>query len=29
MVKKSLEYLRDDTKLDPLQHLFEIRPWGT
>jgi hypothetical protein len=26
MVKKSLEYLRDDTKLDPLQHLFEIRP---
>jgi hypothetical protein len=29
MIKKSLKYLRDDTKLDPLEHLLEIRTWGT
>jgi hypothetical protein len=29
MIKKSLEYSRDDTKLDPLWHLLEIKTWGT
>jgi hypothetical protein len=29
MTKKSLEYPRDNTKLDPLMHLFKIRTWGT
>jgi hypothetical protein len=29
MKKKKLEYQRDDTKLDPLQHLLKIRTWGT
>jgi hypothetical protein len=29
MTKKPLEYPRDGTKLNPLQHLFEIRTWGT
>jgi len=24
-----LEYSKDDTKLNPLQHLFEIKTWGT
>jgi hypothetical protein len=28
MTKKSLEYPRDNTKLDPLRHLLEIRTWG-
>jgi len=28
MTKKPLEYPRDDTKLQPLQHLLEIRTWG-
>jgi hypothetical protein len=27
--KKSLEYPRDDTRLNPLQHLLKIRTWGT
>ncbi len=29
MTKKLLEYPRDDTRLDPLQHLLEIKTWGT
>jgi hypothetical protein len=29
MTKKPLKYPRDDTKLDPLQHLLEIKTWGT
>jgi hypothetical protein len=29
MTKKPLEYLRDDTRLDLLRHLFEIKTWGT
>jgi hypothetical protein len=29
MTKKPLEYLKDDTRLDPFQHLLEIRTWGT
>jgi hypothetical protein len=29
MTKKPLEYPRDNTKLDPLKHLFEIKKWGT
>jgi hypothetical protein len=28
MTKKPLEYPRDDTKLQPLQHLLEIKTWG-
>jgi hypothetical protein len=24
-----LEYPRDDTRLNPLQHLLEIKTWGT
>jgi alpha-L-arabinofuranosidase len=24
-----LEYSKDDTKLDPLRHLFKIKTWGT
>jgi hypothetical protein len=27
--KKSLEYSKDDTRLNSLQHLLEIRTWGT
>jgi hypothetical protein len=29
MTKNSLEYPRDDTKLNPLLHLLKIRTWGT
>jgi hypothetical protein len=29
MTKKSLEYPIDDTRLDPLRHLLEIKTWGT
>jgi hypothetical protein len=29
MTKKPLEYPRNDTQLNPLRHLFEIRAWGT
>jgi hypothetical protein len=29
MTKKLLEYPRDDTRLNPLWHLLEIRTWGT
>jgi hypothetical protein len=29
MTKNLLEYLRENTKLDPLRHLFKIRTWGT
>jgi hypothetical protein len=29
MIKIPLEYPRDDTKLNPLRHLFEIKTWGT
>jgi hypothetical protein len=29
MTKESFEYPKYDTKLDPLQHLLEIRTWGT
>jgi hypothetical protein len=28
MTKKMLEYPRNNTKLDPLMHLLEIRTWG-
>ncbi len=29
MTKKPLEYPRDNTKVEPLKHLFEIKTWGT
>jgi hypothetical protein len=29
MTKTPLEYPKDDTRLDPLQHFFKIRTWGT
>ncbi len=29
MTKIPLKYPRDDTKLNPLQHLFKIIRWGT
>jgi hypothetical protein len=29
MTKKLLEYPRDDTRLNPLRHLLEIKTWGT
>ncbi len=29
MTKKTMEYPRDETRLVPLQHLLEIRTWGT
>jgi hypothetical protein len=29
MTKKPSKYLKDDTRLDPLQHLLEIKTWGT
>jgi hypothetical protein len=29
MTKKPLEYPRDDTDLNPLEHLLKIRTWGT
>jgi hypothetical protein len=29
MIKKPLEDPRDNTKLNPFKHLFEIRTWGT
>jgi hypothetical protein len=29
MTKCFWEYPRDDTKLDPLRHLLEIKTWGT
>jgi hypothetical protein len=29
MKKKSSEYPRDNTKLDPFKHLLKIRTWGT
>jgi hypothetical protein len=29
MTKKSLEYSRDDTRLNPPWHLREIKTWGT
>jgi hypothetical protein len=29
MTKKLLEYPSDNTKFDPLRHLFKIRTWGT
>jgi hypothetical protein len=29
MTKKSLEYPKDDTKLNHLWHFLEIRTWGT
>jgi hypothetical protein len=29
MIEKPLEYPRNDTKLDPLQHFLKIRTWGT
>jgi hypothetical protein len=29
MTKKPLEYLKDDTKLDPFWHLLKIKTWGT
>jgi hypothetical protein len=29
MTIKPLEYLKDDTKVDPVQHLLEIKTWGT
>jgi hypothetical protein len=29
MTKKPSEYPRDDTKLDPLWHLLELKTWGT
>jgi hypothetical protein len=28
MTKKTLEHPRDNTRLDPLMHLFKIRTWG-
>ncbi len=28
MTKKPLKYPRDNTKLDPLMHLLEIKTWG-
>jgi len=28
ITKKPLEYPRDDTKLQPLQYLLEIKTWG-
>jgi hypothetical protein len=28
MIKKLLEYPRDNTKLGPFRHLLEIRTWG-
>jgi hypothetical protein len=28
MIKKSLEHPKDETRLDPLQHLLEIKTWG-
>jgi hypothetical protein len=28
MTKKSLEYPRDDTKLNPFQHVLKIKTWG-
>jgi len=28
ITKKPLGYLRNDTKVDPFQHLVEIRTWG-
>ncbi len=28
MTKNSLEHPKDDTKLNPLQHLLEIKTWG-
>jgi hypothetical protein len=27
--KKPLEYPRDNTRLNPLKHLLEIKTWGT
>jgi hypothetical protein len=27
--KKSLEYSKDDIRLNPFQHLLEIKTWGT
>ncbi len=29
MTKKSLEYPKDHTRLNPLRHLLEIKTWGT
>jgi len=29
MTKKTLEYPRNDTKLDPFRHFLKIRTWGT
>jgi hypothetical protein len=29
MIKKLLEYPRDNTQLDPFKHLLEIKTWGT
>ncbi len=29
MTKSLLEYSKDDNRIDPLQHLLEIRQWGT
>jgi hypothetical protein len=29
MTKIPLEYSKDDTRLNPLQHLLKIRTWGT
>ncbi len=29
MTKKTMEYLRDETRLVPLWHLLKIRAWGT
>jgi hypothetical protein len=28
MTKKLFKYPRDNTRLDPLKHLLEIRTWG-